>query len=130
MRDKQFSNIEQMIFAARDYPEPSSALRRQALAKSVRAYHERAQRRRVWVAAALLFGVIWTAGSAQRLLAQPARAFVVRQQTQLEDNADSMAKSADSHGDEWGTVERSFQSRFKQSRILRAALGTPTIPGS
>ncbi len=126
MRDLAMNSIEQMIYAARACPEPSPALRREALAKSVRAYHERAQRRRMWIAASLFFGLLWTAGSAQQLLAQPDRARADQQQARLEEQSDWFAESEALPTDEWHTVERTLQSRFERSQRLRAMLGPGT----
>lgn len=130
MRNAPLNSIEQMIFEARACPEPSLELRRQTLAKSVRAYHLRAQRRRVWVAAALVFGLLWTAGSAQRLLAQPGKSLSGLAQLEQDQNDSWLTDDAAFSTDDWQTVEQTLQSRYKRSQRLRAALGPSSLPGS
>lgn len=123
MRDVQSSVIERMIYAARSCPDPRAELRRRTLATAVRAYHDRVYRRRLWVAASLLLGTLWVAGSAQKLLAQPGRALVVHQVEQAAHEADALRKTDGTIGFEWRTMENTLQSRFQQSRTFSALLG-------
>ncbi len=129
MHNDQASPLEQMIFAARACPDPSAELRRQTLAKSIRTYHERAQKRRMLIAASLLLGVIWVAGSARQLLAQTGREICGPDclsklgDLSLVGEKAALENSPFAGTDEWQAVERSLQSRSRRYQLLKSAFG-------
>jgi len=122
MPNDKLTALEEMIFAAQSLPQPSEDLRRKTLARSVRAYHEGIERRRKILAASLLIGLIWIAGSAQQLLAQPSLALGQRLVQEAESDIE-LSSSAEVITDEWQHVERTNQDRWHRSQILRRACG-------
>lgn len=122
MHNEHLGTLEKMIFAAQALPEVSVELRRRTLARSVRAYHERAQRRRTLIAASLLFGFLWMAGSAQQLLAQSGLMLSGKNFAEETELKESMSDSLSDPTNEWHDVER---ARYSRSRLLKRVLGAP-----
>ncbi len=122
MRNESINPLEEMIRSAQSCPEPSAEARRQVLAKSVRAYHERAQKRRMIVAALLLFGVVWTVGSARQILAQPGAVTADVFQETIAVPSVPQSPADVSLVDEWQAVELSLEARSIRQKILTRAL--------